>query len=155
MKQDTIQRDFKKDMIDIFTDKVDHSFFEILLKKKSTLILSLKAQSLMSNEDMIIAFATFTMIKKNNKICRVIIDYFGCTEASPKKIIPSFNKERFHGKGISKLLINMIQVISNTLCNDKDNVILLKCTDEYQSYYESVGFQKKQTKILNGYKFLM
>ena len=38
----------------------------------------------------------------------------------------------------------MFQVISNTLCNDKDNVSLLKCTDDLQIYYESIGFQKVQ-----------
>ena len=91
---------------------------------------------------MIIAFSSFTKIKNNNEIGLVIIDYFGYTEASTKEIIPLFKFERFFGKGISKLLINMIQVISNTLCNDKGNVILLKCTDELQSYYKSVGFQK-------------
>ena len=73
-----------------------------------------------------------------------MINYFGCTAASPKEIIPSFKYEHFRGKGIGKLLINMIQVISNTLCNDKDNVNLLKCIDELQTYYESVWFQKVQ-----------
>ena len=38
----------------------------------------------------------------------------------------------------------MIQVISNTSCNNKDNIILRKCTDELKSYYESIGFQKLQ-----------
>ena len=93
---------------------------------------------------MIIAFASFTKIKNNSGIGLVIIDYFGCTEASPKEIISSFKYEYFQGKGIGELLINMIQVISNRLCNDKDNVILLKCADDLQSYYESVGFQKVQ-----------
>ena len=110
--------------------KVDHSFFEALLKKKLTFIFSLKLQNLISNEDMLLSFASFTKIKKNSKIGLVIIDYFRCTKTLPKKIIPSFKFERFRGQGISKLLINMIQVISNTLCNDKDNVILLKYTDE-------------------------
>ena len=50
----------------------------------------------------------------------------------------------FFGKCIGKLLINIIQIISNTLCNDKDNITLLKCADELQSYFKSVGFQKEQ-----------
>ena len=93
----------------------------------------LKSQNLISNENM---------IKKNNEIGLFIIVYLGCTEASTKELIPSFKYEHFLGKGISKFLINMIKVISNTLYNDKNNAILLKCIDELQSYYESVGFQK-------------
>ena len=38
----------------------------------------------------------------------------------------------------------MIQVISNTLCNNKDNFILLQCIDDLQTYYKSLGFQKVQ-----------
>ena len=74
-----------------------------------------------------------------------IIDYFGCTEASSIETIPSFKYEHFEGRvAIGNLIINMIQVISNTSCNDKEYFILLKFTDELQSYYESVGFQKVQ-----------
>ena len=62
--------------------------------------------------------------------------------------------ERFWGKGIGQLLINMIQVISNTLYNDKDYVILLKCIDELETYSESLGFQKYKM-VLNGFNFLM
>ena len=64
-----------------YTGKGDHSFFEAFLKKKLTFIISLKDQNLVSNEDMIIAFTSFTKIKKNNEIGLVIVDYFGCTEA--------------------------------------------------------------------------
>ena len=48
----------------------------------------------------------------------------------------------------------MIQVISNTLYNDKDYVILLKCIDELETYSESLGFQKYKM-VLNGFNFLM
>ena len=67
------------------------------------------------------------------------VDYFECTKASPKEIISSFNYLRFCGKDINTLFINMIQVISNTLCNDKDNTILLKCIEKLQLYYWLVG----------------
>ena len=100
MKWENIQREFKVETIDIVTDESDHSFFEALLKKESTYIISLKPQILISHENMIIVFALFTKIKKINKIGLIIIDYFGCTEASPKEIIPSFMNERFTGKDI-------------------------------------------------------
>ena len=46
---------------------------------------------------------------KKREIGLVIVDNLDLTEASPKEIIPSFNYERFSGKGKGKLLINMIQ----------------------------------------------
>ena len=52
-------------MMNIFTDEGDHPFYRILLKKKSKFIISFKAQNLISKEDMIIAFASFTRIRKN------------------------------------------------------------------------------------------
>ena len=95
MKQENIQREFKEEMMNTFTDEGDYSFFETSLKKKSAFIILLKAQNLISNEDMIIAFALLTKIKKNDEIDLVLIDFFGCTEASTKEIIPSFKYERF------------------------------------------------------------
>ena len=42
-KRENIQHGFKEEMMKRFTDEGDHSFFEALLKKKSTFIISLKA----------------------------------------------------------------------------------------------------------------
>ena len=39
MKQENIQRQFKKEMRKNFTVEGDHSFFEALLKRKSTFII--------------------------------------------------------------------------------------------------------------------
>ena len=69
----------------------------------------------------------------------VIIDYFGCF--LPKKM-QSFNDECFCRKGIGKLLINMIQVLSNTICTDKVNASLLMCVDELLLYFKLVDFEK-------------
>ena len=33
--------------------------------------------------------------------------------------------------------MNLVQVISNTLCNDKENVLLLKFNDKPKSYYHN------------------
>ena len=69
----------------MFTDEGDHSFFESVLKKKSTFFISHKAQNLILNEDMIIAFASFTK-KKNNEFGLIIIDCFAALRLQPKKI---------------------------------------------------------------------
>ena len=105
----------------------------------------------MSNEELFIAFASITKINQNRDISLVIIDYNGSTEVAPKDIIPSFNHERFCGKGLGKLLLTLIQSISNVLCKDKDNVVILKCTNELQSFYESIGFKgvTKKSKWLS------
>ena len=67
----------------------------------------------------------------------VIVDYFTVTDVPPKFIAPHFNYERFRGKGVSKLLINLIQIESNMLCNSVENVIMLKYIE---SFYERIGF---------------
>ena len=41
LKRENIQREFKEEMINIFTDEGDHSFFKAFLKKKLTFIISL------------------------------------------------------------------------------------------------------------------
>ena len=41
---------------------------------------------------------------------------------------------------MGKFVLNLVQVISNTLCNNKDNMVFHKCTNEPKSYYELIGF---------------
>ena len=48
----------------------------------------------------------------------------------------------FREKGIGEVLIHSMQVLSNKLSDDFDNEVLLKCTDELKSFYQSVGFEK-------------
>ena len=43
MKWENIQRELKEEMMNIFTDEGGHSFFEAILKKKSTFIILLRA----------------------------------------------------------------------------------------------------------------
>ena len=71
----------------------------------------------------------------------MIVDYLGCTQVNPTSILPSFHYERFQGKDIGKLLINLIQIISNELSNAVENVVMLKCTDELYPFYKSAGFE--------------
>ena len=94
----------------------------------------------MSNEELIIAFASITKINKNRYDSLIIVDYIGSIEVAPKDIISSFNYKRFRGKGLGKLLLTIIQSISNVLCKDKDNAMMLKCTNELRPFYESIGF---------------
>ena len=95
----------------------------------------------MSNEELIIAFASITNIYQDRDVSLVIIDYIGSTEAVPKDIIPSFNYEHIRGKGSGRLLLTLIQSIPYVLCKDKDNVVMLRCTNEIQPFYESIGFK--------------
>ena len=55
----------------------------------------------------------------------MIVDYFTVTEVSPRSIEPHFNYERFCGKGVGKLLMNLIQIVSNLLSNGVENVVKL------------------------------
>ena len=122
-------------MQEIFIDYSDHTFFDNLLNKKSTIIILIKVFNKVLNGELIIAFASITKINKNRDVSLVIVDYIGSTEVAPKDIIPSFNYERFRGKRLGKLLLNSIQSISNVLCKDKDNVVMLKCTNELQPFF--------------------
>ena len=80
----------------------------------------------------------------------VIVEYFSVTEVSPRSIAPYLNHERFRDKGVSKLLINLIQIISNMLSNGVEKAVILKCVEELESFYETIGF----TEIHKGSKWL-
>ena len=75
-----------------------------LLNKKSTIVISIKIFNKVSNEELIIAFASITKIKQNRDILHVILDYIGSTDVAPKDIILSLNYERFRVKRLCKLL---------------------------------------------------
>ena len=131
-------------MIDIFIDSGDHFLFNILLNKKSTIIISLQVKNITSNKTKIIVFTSITPIKNKNRNCLTIVDYIGVCddEERPKTFIPTFEHERYRGKGIGKFLIHMTQVISNILCENKENVILLKCNQNVHTFYECIGFEQ-------------
>ena len=95
------------------------TLFDDLLNKKSTIVISIKIFDKVSNEDLSIAFASITKINQNREVSPVIVDYIGSTEVAPNDIIPSFNYECFCGKGLGKLLLTLIQSISNILRKDK------------------------------------
>ena len=79
-----------------------------------------------------------TQVKKGYSTVLVIVDYFGVTEMCPRHIIPTFDYERFREKGIGKFIIHMIQAIANVLCESKDGKVLLKCSKNVSSFYETI-----------------
>ena len=95
----------------------------------------------MSYQDSIVSFASITKLK-NNKNEVIIVDYFGIAKVSPISIVRYFNFERFRGKGVGKLLMNLIQIISNMLSYGVENVIMLKCAKELESFYETTDFEE-------------
>ena len=111
-------------MQEIFTDDGDHTFFDNSLNKKTTIFISIKIFNKLLDEELIIAFATITKINQNRDVSLNIVDCFGSIKVAPKGIIPSFNYERFRGKGLGKLRLTLIQSISNVLCKDRDNDVM-------------------------------
>ena len=133
---------FSKEMKDLFIDEPDHNCIDALLKQKSTLVLTIQIKKELSKESTIIAFALITLVKKCNLTVLVIVDYFGVIEMCPRHIIPTFDYERFRGKGIGKFIIHMIQAIANVLCESKDGIVLLKCNEDVSTFYETIGFER-------------
>ena len=113
--------------------------FLAITNKLSTIVISIKMF-------LIIAFASITKINQNRNVSLIIIDNIGSTEVAPKDIIPSFNYKRFCGKVLGKLLLTSIQFVCNVLCKDKDNVVMLKCTNELHLFFESIGFKRVTKK---------
>ena len=71
----------------------------------------------------------------------MIVDYIWCAQDNPTSVLPTFNHENFQGKGIGKLLINLIQTISIKFSNGVENVVMLKCTDKLNPFFKSVGLE--------------
>ena len=76
--------EFKKAMQEIFTDDGDHTFFDNLLSKKFRIVMSIKTFSKVSNEELIITFASITKINQNRDFSLVIIEYIVSTEVAPR-----------------------------------------------------------------------
>ena len=91
----------------------------------------------------------------------MIVDYFGVTEEKkPSFFLPSFESERFRGKGIGKFIIHMIQSIANVIC-ESGSMVLLKCNKELSTFYQGIGFERinvnkseilKIDKVIQHYK---
>ena len=75
----------------VFFNPGDRSFIVTVLEKKSKIVISLKVQKRISNQDLLVSFASITKLKNNTKNEVVIVDYFTVTEVSPRSIVPHFN----------------------------------------------------------------
>ena len=116
---------------------------------------SLKVRNCVSNQDLLGSFASIAKME-NNKNEVVIVYYIAVTEVSPRTTVPHFTYERFGGKGVDKLLINLIQIVSNMLSNGVENVVMLKCVQELESFCETIGKQLVLQNYINhqsGYNF--
>ena len=98
-------------------------------------------------KQMIISYGCFSLLYDKNQNCKcLVVDYFGTTSTLSKEILPSYKHHLFTGKGLGKLIINLIQVIATCFPKDKTSpCVLLKANDDYTSYYEEIGFQKPNT----------
>ena len=57
-------------------------------------------------------------------------------------MIPLFNYDWVKGKGVGDFLKNLVQVISNTHFNNKENLIWMKYKNEPKRYYQLIGFDE-------------
>ena len=142
LKRKEKQTPFRNVMQKVFTDEGDHRFFDKLMNRNSTIIVSIEVENTVSKLKKIIAFASLTKIQQGREVILVIVDYFAVSDDKAFHYLPYFNYERFKGKGIGKFVLNLVQVISNTLCNNKENMVLLKCTEDPKSFYELIGFEE-------------
>ena len=137
------QDEYKALMKEIFVDDEDHQYFDSMLLKNNSILVAIHVENKNGGLKRTLAFGHLSTITKARQgIGLVILDYLGCSDVSPTDILPEYDYERFRGKGIGSFLMNMIQVISNVLCEGKDNVVLLKANKETATFYQPLGFKK-------------
>ena len=69
------------------------------------------------------------------------MDYIAVTGLSPRYFIPTYDHYKFQGKGIRRLLINVIQILNLYLAASA-TTSLLNVTKIWKVLYKSIGFQK-------------
>ena len=125
-----------------FTDTTDHQGIDYVLSKKATMILTIeKTLDTQMKEDDIISLATFAPLYDSTAMIGMVIDYIATTETEAKYILPLFQYTLFTGKGLGKLLINLIQVLAHVISNKDTSNVLLKCNDELETFYTEIGFK--------------
>ena len=130
-----------------FVDDADSPGINHILKKKGTYALTLQIKDAYIDEPKIVSYSVFSALYNqktvNNKpptLNCVTVDYFGTTAQESKYVLPSYQHQVLSGKGIGRFLLNMTQLVCFVLSNKKSYPILLKCNDDYKSFYEEVGF---------------
>jgi len=70
------------------------------------------------------------------------MDYIAVTDVSPRSILVNYDQTKFQGKGIARLLLNIIQVVNLAVSDGDCENIVIKSSRELESLYRSIGFQK-------------
>ena len=114
------------------------------MNKKSTLFVSIQAKSFPTQKSsVILCFAAVTCIRDNNKNFKcLIVDYFGTLKKDPKDVLNDYDYVSFTGKGLGKLMINLLQCLSYILSSTKTTKVILKSDDDKASFYTTIGFTR-------------
>ena len=147
---------FQAEVSDVFDSPDDLDGIEYVLKKKSTIFVSVQAKTSGSksgkNPPVILCFAAVTTIHDNNNFKFLIVDYIGTSKKDPKGVLSDCDYVSFTGKGLGKLMINLLQCLCYVLSarKQKTTKLLLKSDDEKSSFYTTMGF-----KLLNSNSHLL
>ena len=135
--------EFQEFLHRIFEEGTDHHGIDYVLKDTNTYVVILQIEILHNNERKIIALATNTILNDCHQNSYVsVMDYIALTDISPRSFLTNYNQSKFQGKGIGRLLINIIQVLNHVVSRGKCKYIVIKCDRELESMYKSFGFQK-------------
>ena len=131
-----------------FDDPSDHEGIRYILSKDTTYTITIGTDGKHSNLEpsQIISLATFTTIYEDKKFITTIVDYIGTTSKEAKFLVPSYNPTVFTGKGLGKLMINLIQVVSHILSLQTTSNVLIKCNGDLETFYSEIGFVKATNK---------
>ena len=127
----------------------DHQTIECILKKRGTYAIAIYYRGQYTNSTTVLSCGIFSVINNNKRNCIcLIIDYLATTSAEVKNIMPGFSYKLFTGKGLGKLIINLIQVFGEHFSwNKRIPSVILKATEESKSFYEEIGFLSLNNEI--------
>ena len=106
----------------------------------------------MTGQEFLVSLVSFTPFYDGTMVEFSLVDWLATTEKSPKDYLPDYPHERFRGKGLGNLLINLIQVLTYEMSGELSSKVLLHAADHLHSFYENLGFVSlsKDEKELNG-----
>lgn len=116
-------------------NKEDAKAIDFVIKKRSSIFLSIQSQSNdrgKSRDITFIAMACVTPILEGDQLICMIVDYIGTTTKNLNDVLSGFNHPVFTGKCIGKFMLNLVEVIGWALSNEtnKTSKILLKADKE-------------------------
>ena len=142
-----VKQKFQEAVQTVFTmNKSDKTGLNYLLKQKDTIYVSVEAQSNLENKKsspIVLAFGIALPIYDKQKLFQCLhVDYVGTTWSSPINVITDYDHKLFHGKGLGKFIINLLQIVAWNLSSEKyrNTKLLLKADEERKGFYENIGF---------------